>query len=35
MIVLRSAGVELAGVRFDTMVASYLLDAGRAEPQPR
>src|SRR5262249_13599343 len=28
MIVLRSAGVELAGVRFDTMVASYLLDAG-------
>ncbi len=29
MIVLRSAGVELAGVAFDTMVASYLLDAGR------
>ncbi len=28
MIVLRSAGVEVAGVRFDTMVASYLLDAG-------
>jgi DNA polymerase I len=28
MIVLRSAGVELAGVEFDTMVASYLLDAG-------
>jgi len=28
MIVLRSAGVELAGVGFDTMVASYLLDAG-------
>jgi DNA polymerase-1 len=28
MIVLRSAGVELAGVTFDTMVASYLLDAG-------
>ncbi len=28
MIVLRSAGVELAGVAFDTMVASYLLDAG-------
>ena len=28
MIVLRSAGVELAGARFDTMVASYLLDAG-------
>jgi len=29
MIVLRAAGVELAGVAFDTMVASYLLDAGR------
>ncbi|MFH1919491.1 MAG: DNA polymerase I [Planctomycetota bacterium] len=29
MIVLRSAGVELAGVAFDTMVASYLLDAGQ------
>jgi len=29
MIVLRSAGVELAGVTFDTMVASYLLDAGQ------
>ncbi|MGD9721579.1 MAG: DNA polymerase I [Pirellulales bacterium] len=28
MIVLRSAGVELAGARFDSMVASYLLDAG-------
>ena len=28
MIVLRSAGVEVAGARFDTMVASYLLDAG-------
>jgi len=28
MIVLRSAGIELAGVAFDTMVASYLLDAG-------
>ena len=28
MIVLRSAGVEVAGVQFDTMVASYLLDAG-------
>ena len=27
-IVLRSAGVNLAGVAFDTMVASYLLDAG-------
>ena len=29
MIVLRAAGVQLAGVAFDTMVASYLLDAGR------
>ena len=29
MIVLRSAGVKLAGVAFDTMVASYLLDAGQ------
>ena len=28
MIVLRGAGVRLAGVAFDTMVASYLLDAG-------
>ena len=28
MIVLRSVGVKLAGVAFDTMVASYLLDAG-------
>ncbi len=28
MIVLRNAGVELAGVAFDTMVAAYLLDAG-------
>ena len=28
MIVLRSAGVNLAGVEFDTMVASYLLEAG-------
>lgn len=28
VIVLRAAGVQLAGVRFDTMVASYLLDAG-------
>lgn len=28
MIVLRGAGVELKGVAFDTMVASYLLDAG-------
>ena len=29
MIVLRAAGVALAGVAFDTMVASYLLDAGQ------
>ena len=29
MIVLRSAGIKLAGVAFDTMVASYLLDAGQ------
>jgi len=28
MIVLRSAGVALAGAAFDTMVASYLLEAG-------
>lgn len=28
MIVLRSVGVRLAGTTFDTMVASYLLDAG-------
>ncbi|NLX94943.1 MAG: DNA polymerase I [Rhodopirellula sp.] len=28
MIVLRSAGLRLAGVAFDTMIASYLLDAG-------
>lgn len=28
LIVLRSAGVEVAGVGFDTMVASYLLEAG-------
>jgi DNA polymerase-1 len=28
MIVLRNAGVRLAGVAFDTMIASYLLDAG-------
>ncbi|HEV3004627.1 MAG TPA: DNA polymerase I [Pirellulales bacterium] len=27
-IVLRAAGIEMAGVEFDTMVASYLLDAG-------
>jgi DNA polymerase-1 len=29
MIVLRGVGVEMAGVAFDTMVASYLLEAGR------
>lgn len=29
MIVLRVAGIELAGAAFDTMVASYLLEAGR------
>jgi len=29
MVVLRTAGVQLAGVAFDTMVASYLLDAGQ------
>lgn len=28
IVVLRGAGVELRGVAFDTMVASYLLDAG-------
>ena len=28
LIVLRAAGVEVAGVDFDTMLASYLLDAG-------
>jgi DNA polymerase I len=28
-IVLRNAGIELAGPQFDTMVASYLLDAGQ------
>lgn len=28
MIVLRNVGVELAGASYDTMVASYLLDAG-------
>jgi len=27
-VVLRSAGIEMAGISFDTMVASYLLDAG-------
>jgi DNA polymerase-1 len=29
IIVLRAAGVRLAGIAFDTMVASYLLDAGQ------
>ncbi|MCE5268736.1 MAG: DNA polymerase I, partial [Planctomycetaceae bacterium] len=29
MIVLRAAGIELAGVVFDTIIASYLLEAGR------
>jgi len=29
MIVLRSAGVDLRGAAFDTMIASYLLEAGR------
>jgi DNA polymerase I len=29
MIVLRGEGINLAGVAFDTMVASYLLEAGR------
>ena len=29
MIVLRAAGVAVAGLSFDTMVASYLLDAGQ------
>ena len=29
MIVLRGAGIDLAGVAFDTMIASYLLEAGR------
>lgn len=28
LLVLRGAGIEVAGVEFDTMVASYLLDAG-------
>jgi DNA polymerase-1 len=29
MIVLRAAGVQLAGTTFDTIIASYLLDAGQ------
>src|SRR5690606_30019343 len=28
MVVFRSAGINLAGIDFDTMVASYLLDSG-------
>jgi len=28
MIVLRQSGIQLAGIDFDTMIASYLLDAG-------
>ena len=28
LVVLRSAGIEMAGVAFDSMLASYLLDAG-------
>jgi DNA polymerase-1 len=28
LVVFRSAGIELAGVSFDSMIASYLLDAG-------
>lgn len=31
LLVLRRAGVELRGVEFDTMIASYLLDPGRRE----
>ena len=30
LLVLRKAGIELAGVVFDTMVASYLIDASRS-----
>jgi DNA polymerase-1 len=30
LLVLRRAGVELAGIAFDTMVASYLIDASRS-----
>jgi len=29
LIVLRQAGIELAGITFDTMIASYLLEPGR------
>jgi len=31
LLVLRRAGVNLAGIAFDTMIASYLLDPGRRE----
>jgi len=31
LLVLRRAGVDLAGVEFDTMVASYVLDPGRRQ----
>ncbi len=31
LLVLRRAGVRLAGIGFDTMIASYLLDPGRRE----
>jgi DNA polymerase-1 len=31
LLVLRRAGVELRGIGFDTMIASYLLDPGRRE----
>lgn len=31
LLVLRRAGVELRGIAFDTMIASYLLDPGRRE----
>lgn len=31
LLVLRRAGIELRGLEFDTMVASYLLDPGRRE----
>jgi len=35
MIVLRVAGVTLAGLAFDTMIASYLARRGRPQSQPR
>jgi DNA polymerase-1 len=31
LLVLRSAGIELAGIQFDNMVASYVLDPGRRQ----